>query len=234
MIARNLPKAIGFDLGETLIYYASLPLNWQGIYPQALAHVAAVCSHNITENDIVCGEQVLARYNTRLYPRHEEVSAACILGEVLAAWKLPPVFDISLVEDAFFGFFRQTYAVYSDTIPALQTLQRLNIRVGVLTDVPYGMAKRFVAQDVAPLRSYVNVVLTSVEAGHRKPHPSGYHSLASLLDIAPSEMIYVGNEEKDIAGANAAGLFSVLIDRDGSGANFGQDRTITSLEELLL
>ena len=234
MTARNALRAIGFDLGETLVHYAGLPLNWQSLYPQALARVAEVCGHNVTKSDTILGEQVLIQYNTRLHPRQEEVSAGRILGEVLAAWGLPTPLDMNSVENAFFGFFQQTYAVYSDTVPALQMLQRLEIKIGVLTDVPYGMAKRFVAQDLAPLRSYVNVVLTSVEVGHRKPHPSGYLALASLLGVAPGEMIYVGNEEKDIAGAKAAGMTSILIDRDGNGANFGQGQTIASLEELSL
>jgi|GEM_PF-4760658 len=32
----RLPKAVSFDLGETLIHYVGLPLNWQGLYGQTL------------------------------------------------------------------------------------------------------------------------------------------------------------------------------------------------------
>lgn len=227
-----LPKAIGFDLGETLIHYAGLPLNWQGLYGQALTRVAEACGHPITEADISAGGTILGRYNTRLHPRLQEVTAEHVLQEVLAAWGLPVVVGIDQVEDAFFGFFQQAYAVYPDTLPALQALQSKGARVGVLTDAPYGMPRRFVERDLAPIAASVDQALTSVEVGHRKPHPSGYFALAERLGVGPSDMAYVGNEEKDIVGANGAGMFSVLIDRAGSGADFGQWRTIASLGEL--
>jgi len=224
-------KAIGFDLGETLIHYAGLPLNWQGLYGQALTRVAEACGHPIIEADIGSGAAILGRYNTRLHPRLHEVTAEHVLREVLAAWGLPVVGSTNQVEDAFFGFFQQAYTVYSDTLPTLRDLKRHGVRVGVLTDAPYGMPRRFVERDLAPMTAYVDQALTSVEVGHRKPHPSGYLALAERLGVAPPNMAYIGNE-KDIVGANEEGMFSVLIDRTGSGADFGQRRTITSLREL--
>lgn len=233
MSAIRLPKAVGFDLGETLIHYMGLPLNWQGLYGQALTRVAEACGHPITEADISAGGGVLSRYNTRLHPRLQEVTADRVLGEVLAAWGLPVVVGMDQAEDAFFGFFQQAYAVYPDTLPALQALQVQGVKVGVLTDAPYGMPRRFVERDLAPIAQYLDATFTSVEVGHRKPHPSGYLALAERLGVEAPDMVYVGNEEKDIVGANGAGMFSVLIDRMGGGADFGQKRRITSLGELI-
>ena len=228
----NLPKAVAFDLGETLIYYMGLPLNWQSLYGQALVRVAEACGHPVTEADIGLGEAILGRYNTRLHPRLQEVTADRILGEVLAAWGLPILGGSDHLEDAFFGFFQQAYAVYPDTIPALQALQRQGIKVAVLTDTPYGMPRRFVDRDLVPIAMYVDQALTSVEVGYRKPHPSGYLALAELLGVEPFDTVYVGNEEKDIVGANSVGMFSVLINRAGGRSDFGQRRTIASLTEL--
>lgn len=227
-------SAVGFDLGETLVHYAGLPLSWQALYPQALVRVADACGHSITKTDLVLGETILAHYNTRLRPRLEEVKASRVLGEVLAAWEMSRAADMEQVEDAFFGFFQQTYAVYSDTLLALQEFRKREVKIGVLTDVPYGMPSRFVDRDLEPIASHIDLVLTSVEVGYRKPHSRGYLSLAEGLAVKPSTMIYIGNEEKDIVGANDEGLFSVLIDRAGNGANFGQKRTIASLSELTL
>jgi len=234
VIKTALSEAIGFDLGETLIHYVGLPLSWQGLYGQALQSVAEACGHSLTAADIQSGEDVLARYNTRLHPRLDEVTADRVLADVLAAWGLPAAGSMDQAEDAFFGFFQQTYAVYPDTLPALQDLRRRGIKVGVLTDAPYGMPRRFVERDLASIAAYVDVVLTSVEVSYRKPHPSGYLALAERLGVEASRMVYVGNEEKDIAGAKAAGMFSILIDRMGSGADFGQSQTIGSLQELFL
>lgn len=225
------PAAVGFDLGETLARYAGLPLSWHTLYRAALVRVAEVCSRPLTDADIESGEQVLARYNTRLHPRLDEVASDQVLGDVLAAWGIAGVFGMDDVEDAFFGFFQQTYAVYPDAVPALQRLRGRGVRIGVLTDVPYGMPRRFVERDLGPIAQDVDVSLTSVEVGCRKPHPSGYLTLAEKLGVAPSRMAYVGNE-KDIVGANSAGMISVLIDRDGCGADYGQARTVASLKDL--
>jgi len=227
------PAAVGFDLGETLTHYAGLPLSWHTLYRAALARVAEACSRPLTDADVESGEQVLARYNTRLHPRLDEVASDQVIGDVLAAWGVAGVGGMGEVEDAFFGFFQQTYAVYPDAVPALQHLRGRGVRIGVLTDVPYGMPRRFVERDLGPIAPYVDVSLTSVEVGRRKPHPSGYLALAERLGVVPSRMAYVGNEEKDVVGANSAGMISVLIDRDGCGADYGQARTVTSLKNLV-
>jgi hypothetical protein len=39
-------KAIGFDLGNTLISYENFPLNWQSFYADALRKVLEVIDNN--------------------------------------------------------------------------------------------------------------------------------------------------------------------------------------------
>lgn len=46
-------------------------------------------------------------------------------------------------------------------------------------------------------------------------------------------MAFVGDEEKDIMCAINAGAYSVLVNRNDSIKNYGQDKEISSLEELL-
>jgi len=53
------------------------------------------------------------------------------------------------------------------------------------------------------------------------------------MQIDTKEMIFVGDEEKDIQCASYAGVFSVLINRAGSMKDYGQDKEIVSLEQLL-
>ena len=56
--------------------------------------------------------------------------------------------------------------------------------------------------------------------------------LLKAFDVLPSEMLYVGDEQKDIVGANALGIVSVLIDRNGKSPNWGQKHTIQSLFDI--
>lgn len=228
-------SAIGFDLGETLLTYAEAPLNWVTLYRPALMKVASALETVVTETQINAAESVLASYNTRLHPRIQEVTSEEIFSQALRTWPVNSVQAREGAIEAFFGFFQQSLRAYDDTLSVLHLLRSRGVSIGILTDVPYGMPREFVRRDlavtgVAPL---IDVLLTSVEVGFRKPAPAGFHRLASALEVDATEMIYVGNEPKDIAGANAAGMASVLIDREKKGARLGQTETVHSLLTIL-
>jgi putative hydrolase of the HAD superfamily len=76
------------------------------------------------------------------------------------------------------------------------------------------------------------ISVTSTEVGYRKPDPHGYLELARRLDVRPEMMVFVGNEEKDVIGANQADMRSVLLDREQTNASDGETWRISSLAEL--
>ena len=59
------------------------------------------------------------------------------------------------------------------------------------------------------------LVIKSVEHGLRKPHPQIFTDTLAQLGIGVEQAIYIGDSfENDYQGAQAAGLKSILIDRD--------------------
>lgn len=56
--------------------------------------------------------------------------------------------------------------------------------------------------------------------------------LLDSLEIYPNEMIFVGDEEKDIIGARKLGIVSALINRGKEIKDFGQDYTLESLSDV--
>lgn len=224
-------EAVGFDLGETLIYYEEVPLSWKGLYREALSRV--VRQLGLASNDELLdgAEEVLARYNTRIYPREHEVADIYIFNRIFDVWGLDKQYIAQAIY-IFFDFFQQKSKVYEDAISVLKQLKAKGIRVGILTDVPYGMNKSFVLRDIEPFQSYIDVIVTSVDAGFRKPRSEGFIRLAGELGTETHRMMYVGNEFKDIAGANAAGMRSVLIDREGRNPEWNQSISLTNLNDL--
>lgn len=225
-------KAIGFDLGKTLIDYKDVPSSWQSLYHEALTDVAVKCGCKVTNDLIEKGKQVLTKYNTRINPRLTEVASETIFREILAFWGLSTGDYLEIAESAFFTYFRKELVVFDDTLRILQFLKDKNIKIGVLTDVPYGMSHKFLELDLAPIAEYIDVVLSSVDVGVRKPDRKGYMDLAAGLHVNACDMAFVGDEEKDIKGADKAGMFSVLIDRSGRSAGYGENKRIASLLEL--
>lgn len=225
-------QAVGFDLGGTLINYKGIPLSWKSQYRQALLRVAEICKCQVTEDMISEADLLISKYNTRLNPRIEEVTADVIFGEILLSWGLPKSQFLEAVQEVFFSFFQKESFTFEDTLPILQYLKGKGIRIGIFTDVPYGMSKDFVNRDIYSFTQFIDVILTSVEVGYRKPDPRGFIELAKKLGVNPCEMVFVGDEQKDIEGANDAGVFSILIDREWCNKDFGEKMKIISLLDL--
>jgi len=101
-----------------------------------------------------------------------------------------------------------------------------------LTDVPYGRVKGFIAEEVDFINKNIDIILSSVDVGYRKPNVTGYKMLAEKLEIENNEMLYVGNEEKDIIGANNAGILSILINRTEKKINYGEKYQFKNLKEV--
>ncbi len=229
-------RCIGFDLGDTLLFYRDVPMSWVALYPEALRSVAVSCGASPTPAQLTAAGQILSRYNTRITPRTKEVSATEIFSYVLEAWNVDPTRHLSAATEAYFTFFQQQMCAYPETVPALTFLREHGLLTGILTDVPYGMPRAFVQRDLngSGISAFFDAVITSVEVGVRKPEPEGYLAVASRLGVAPHDMLYVGNEPKDVIGACRAGISSVFLDRSNSGANHGQQYTIPTLSGLLV
>ncbi|WP_297417941.1 HAD family hydrolase [Clostridium sp.] len=226
-------KAIGFDLGRTLIGDENIPLSWKSLYKEALIDILRRCNSNIDDKKIAIGEEILLKYNTRINYRECEVSSDVIFSEILIKWKLNSQVNLALVKETFFNYFQRNVKLYEDTILTLKTLKERGIKIGILTDVPYGMDKELVLADIEKFKEYVDIVLTSVEVGYRKPNKQGFLQLSKELMVDLNEMIYVGDEEKDIIGANCLGIYSILINRTNNDIRYGQRKTIKKLSEIL-
>jgi len=72
-------------------------------------------------------------------------------------------------------------------------------------------------------------VVTSAEFGVRKPAPEIFEHALGLAGVAAHEAMHIGDSlAEDVAGARAAGIEAVLINRDGDPGPPGV-RTITAL-----
>lgn len=215
--------AIAFDVGETLLHYAKVGLNWSEHYRQALTHVATSCGFDFSNERLSVGAAVLSRYNTRTHPRLVEVSADVIFRDILGRWTPAPEPLVPTAIATFFSYFQRRAVAYEDAWPALRRLRDRGYPVGVLTDVPYGMPSELVSQDLrrAGVDDLVDTVLTSVDVGYRKPHPAGFEAVAAALGVTTGRLLYVGNERKDMEGALAVGAIAVLVDRADRRPDFG-------------
>jgi len=114
------------------------------------------------------------------------------------------------LDDAYWGRFFKSMRLYDGVIPLLKELKRRGIKIGIVTDFTADIQLRRI--HALKVGSYIDVLVTSEEAGRDKPHPAAFLFALNKLGILPHEAIVVGdNPEKDIEGANAVGIDTVLL-----------------------
>lgn len=226
-------KAIGFDLGGTLIEYENVALSWQVLYEEALTLVAETCSTPLSDQMLKDAKEILTKYNTRVNPREKEVKAEVIFREILIAWNNVDPSLLEVAVNTFFDFFQRRTSLFDDTLSILEYLKSKDLKIGILTDVAYGMDRKFVDKDVLLIKSFIDCTFTSVEVGLRKPNKKGFLKLAKCLGVDPAEMIFIGDEEKDVSGAKDVGMIGVYVDRYNNDITVNADYKIKELKELV-
>lgn len=100
---------------------------------------------------------------------------------------------------------------HPDVVPGLTALRAAGHRLVAFTN---GSSAAVHDQLVhAGIADHLHAML-SVDAGTTfKPHPSSYATLAGLLQLDPSAVTMVAAHDWDVAGARAAGMHAVFIQR---------------------
>lgn len=223
-------NAVVFDIGGTLMEYRNMPNVWIDYYKTGFEFVRDKLSLDISDGDIEKSVEVLKSYNPRVKYREEDVSPEVIFDDVCGHWKC--TFNLEDVVDVFYRSMGLTAYIYPETIPVLEKLKAEGYIIATLTDVATGMPDELHKSYFPELMPYFDMYVSSLSCGYRKPNPKGLADISERFGISAEEMIFIGDEEKDIVVAKRFGCKSVLIDRKSRGERFGQDFTITDLNGL--
>ena len=224
-------KAIGFDIGGTLVNY-NKPLNWSASYEDAIKYMCQKNNIKITEERLEQAKGTLTKYNTRVNPRENEVSAKTIFKEIFEKWGENNE-EIIEARKSFFEYFQREAILYKDAEPLLKYCKEHQIECAVYTDVAYGMEDDLSLKDIDAIDEYIELKLTSLNVGYRKPNKKAFEIMIEKFKCIPEEMLFIGDEEKDIKGAKSVGMKTALINRDEKQKDFMQDYTVSNLEEII-
>ena len=184
MIAANAPRAVLFDLDGTLVDTAPDLCN-------AVNHVLAG----------------LGRAAVPLARLREVVSKG---GRAMLAVALPDLDDAARDEllPPFLARYAEALAVESEPftgVPALlDALDARGVRWGIVTNKPEALAAGVVAGMGWVARCAVLVGGDTLPL--RKPDPAPLHLACERLGIDPARCLYVGDDERDVQAARAAGM----------------------------
>lgn len=118
----------------------------------------------------------------------------------------------------------------------LAQLDARGLRWGIVTNKPAFLTEPLLA--AMQLSTRANCIVSGDTLPQRKPHPAPLLHAAALLGIQTSDCVYVGDAERDVRAAHAAGmralvaLFGYLGEHDQPQA-WGADALINEPSELI-
>jgi putative hydrolase of the HAD superfamily len=107
------------------------------------------------------------------------------------------------------------FRAFDDARPALATLSEHGLRLICVSNWDYALPE---VLERCGLADALDGVVTSAAAGARKPDPAIFAAALELAGCEAAAALHVGDSAaEDIAGASAAGIPALLIDRGGGG-----------------
>ncbi|HZN53731.1 MAG TPA: HAD-IA family hydrolase [Candidatus Polarisedimenticolaceae bacterium] len=112
------------------------------------------------------------------------------------------------------------WSVYDDVVPALRALTGMGARLGIVSNWDSRLP---LLLERLGLAGWFDAVAVSHEVGYEKPRPEPFLRALTTLGGSPGLALHVGDSpELDEAGASAAGIACVLVDRDGADGIAGR------------
>jgi putative hydrolase of the HAD superfamily len=116
------------------------------------------------------------------------------------------------------------FFAYPDVVPALTDLRERGLTLVAVSNWDCALPR---VLERCGLEGLLDGTVTSAGTGSRKPDPGIFEAALELAGCAPGEALHVGDTaEEDVAGARAAGVTALLIDRNGGRGD------ISSLEQI--
>jgi 2-phosphoglycolate phosphatase len=90
----------------------------------------------------------------------------------------------------------------------LDRLAELNLRTGIVTNKAAWLTEPLLER--LSLRQRFDCVVSGDSVAERKPHPLPMWHAANLAGVAPAACLYVGDAERDVQAAHAAGMTALV------------------------
>jgi putative hydrolase of the HAD superfamily len=122
------------------------------------------------------------------------------------------------------------FTAFPDAAPALRALRGRGLRLVVASNWDCSLPDFLDAAGLAPL---LDATVESATVGAAKPSPDLFRAALAEVGSPPERALHVGDSPaNDVAGAVAAGIRAVLLDRDGAAPPGPEMARIRGLDEL--
>jgi HAD superfamily hydrolase (TIGR01509 family) len=205
-------KGVFFDLYGTLLIYGDMEAAWSDwltalrgcLQPHGLfmaqEDFAERCDGFFSRKVTFSGNDGHTAYERRILLLCEEVGVSA------------PTESVRSIADTTARAWQRHLRLDPETEPVLSQLrERFHLALITNYDHPPGLRDYISSLE---LEQFFETIVVSAEVGVEKPDPAIFAIALESLDLAPEEVVYVGDMAIDVQGARSAGIRPILIRRD--------------------
>ena len=208
-------RAILFDLGNTLVgYYTSTE------FPLVLRRCLRECARALGQSDDPARDEDLFQRALFLNRERSDYAVRPIAARLQKLFGADESLDeasATALGEAFLKPIFATARLNPQAVPLLEALRGRGIKTAIVSNTPWGSPADAWRAELSRhgLLDKVDATVFCMDVGWRKPHRAPFDRALSLLEVAPTDALFVGDDRRwDIVGAQNAGLRPVLLDRD--------------------
>ena len=204
-------RAVLFDFGGTLYSYETLaPAEGRNILELARRAGIEAAPGEIVAAQRETGRQVFADYMSRPYYLHRDMFDAALRAMLSALGAQPDQQLIDRYREIQWTSHSELFELRPGVIDTLDTLRERGIHIGMVSNIDEDQLRHLL--DAAGVEPYFDAILSSERAGSCKPDGEIFRIALASAGCEPDEALFIGDSRPaDVAGANAAGLQSVLL-----------------------
>jgi putative hydrolase of the HAD superfamily len=204
-------RAVLFDFGGTLYDYLALEAGDRECLV-ALARWAGITAEDaeIRRAHRQAMRRIFSAYLPRRFYLHRDLFRDAVVGMLESFGVAPDPVHLERYRRMQWEHHQRDLVLRDGVVDTLRALRARRLHVGMVSNIDDDQLEHLI--DAAGLRGAFDSLLSSEAAGACKPDPDIFAEALRRAGCAPAEALFVGDTlAQDIAGANRAGMRSVLL-----------------------
>lgn len=212
-------KAVLFDLFETLTYQENPVTN------EEISEFLFSRNYEVSPQQLRTSFAFVAFID---YPKHGYRNWSSFLSKVF--WRLEVKIDEETLDGIAKLYESRPHRRYPGAANAVISAKKFGLKTAVIT-----IGTQFIAvKAVKPIRRYLDLIMTGLEAGCDKSTPKMYFKALEILGIKLQEAVIIGDDlQLDFLLPKRLGLNAILIDRKGKNKGQTVDAFVYNLNETM-
>jgi FMN phosphatase YigB (HAD superfamily) len=194
---------IFLDYGGLIVDYQFTPETLSKAHKLALRDINRHSTRKVELSELAdAHDKVIKEYLQRRNKNNSETTLAYMVQDMLSN-HLFVGSDLSSTITGIYERNDHTVALMPTTMESIPELQKFG-QLGIITNLPHSSYRLELAR--FGLENVFNPIVSSWEAGFRKPHPRIYELTLNRVKINPEDAIFFSHDQEEVDGALAVGM----------------------------